>query len=165
MLTARNQSLTLKTGAVGLISDTHGLLRPEALAALKGSELIIHAGDIGKPEVLETLSSIAPLIAIRGNNDRGPWVKKLPDIFNAQINGIQIHVIHNVKEMVNDPSVDGIKLVVSGHSHVPGVLKRDGMLFINPGSAGPRRFKLPVTVARLNLGGKNPGARIIELKV
>ena len=106
---------------------------------MKGSELIIHAGDIGKPEVLESLASIASLIAIRGNNDRGPWVRKLPDIFNAQINGIQIHVIHNVKEMENDCRADG-KLVVSSHSHMPSVIERDGMLFINPGSAGPRRF-------------------------
>ena len=165
MLTARKQSLTLKRGAVGLISDTHGLLRPEALAALKGSELIIHAGDIGKPAVLESLTSIAPVIAIRGNNDRGPWMKKLPDVFNAEINGVKIHVIHNVKEMVNDPSVGGFKLVVSGHSHKPSVIKEKEVLFINPGSAGPRRFKLPVTVARLNLGGVNPGARIVELKV
>jgi len=164
-LTARKQSLTLKRGAVGLISDTHGLLRPEALAALKGSELIIHAGDIGKPAVLESLTSIAPVIAIRGNNDRGPWVKKLPDVFNAKINGVLVHVIHNVKEMADDPRVDGFKLVVSGHSHKPSVIEENEVLFINPGSAGPRRFKLPVTVARLNLGSKIPGARIIELKV
>ena len=165
MLTTRSQRLTLKRGAVGIISDTHGLLRPEALAALKGSELIIHAGDIGKPEVLESLASITPVIAIRGNNDRGPWMKKLPDVFNAEINGVRIHVIHNVKEMADDPRVDGFKLVVSGHSHKPSVIEENEVLFINPGSAGPRRFKLPVTVARLNLGGKNPGARIIELKV
>ena len=165
MLTARNQCLTLRSGRVGLISDTHGLLRPEALGALKGSELIIHAGDIGKPEVLESLTSIAPVIAIRGNNDRGPWMKKLPDVFNAEINGVKIHVIHNVKEMESDPLGDGFKLVVSGHTHKPSAVNRDGIVFINPGSAGPRRFKLPVTVARLNLGSKIPGARIIELKV
>jgi uncharacterized protein len=165
VLTARNQCLILRSGRVGIISDTHGLLRPEALAALKGSELIIHAGDIGKPEVLESLTSIAPVIAIRGNNDRGPWVKKLPDVFTAEINGVKVHVIHNVKEMVNDPRVDGFKLVVSGHSHKPSVIEENEVLFINPGSAGPRRFKLPVTVARLNLGSKIPGAHIIELKV
>ena len=167
MLTARKQSLTLKRGAVGLISDTHGLLRPEALAALKGSELIIHAGDIGKPAVLESLTSIAPVIAIRGNNDRGPWVKKLPDVFNAKINGVLVHVIHNVKEMADDPRVDGFKLVVSGHSHKPSVIEENEVLFINPGSAGPRRFKLPVTVAWLFISGPRQTFRceIIELNL
>ncbi|MGE5219588.1 MAG: metallophosphoesterase family protein [Chloroflexota bacterium] len=157
--------LSLKSGRVGLIADTHGLLRPEALAALKGSDLIIHAGDIGKPEVLMALNTIAPVAAIRGNNDRYPAARKLPDVLNLQINGVKVRVIHNVKEIESDLRADGYALVVSGHSHKPGVTKENGVLFINPGSAGPRRFKLPVTVARLSLGSKSLDARIIELKV
>lgn len=132
---------------------------------MKRSELILHAGDIGKPEVLELLGSIAPVIAIRGNNDRDAWARKLPYILNLQINGVRIHVIHNVNEMEADPVAAAFKLVVSGHSHKPGVMKRDGILFINPGSAGPRRFKLPVAVARLTIDNKNVNARIVELRV
>jgi uncharacterized protein len=165
VFTVKNQRLSLKSGHVGLISDTHGLVRPEALAALKGSELIIHAGDIGKPAVLESLSSIAPVIAIRGNNDRDPWAKIFPDVLNLRINGVKIHVIHDLHDMETDPLAGGFKLVVSGHSHKPNVIKRAGVLFINPGSAGPRRFKLPVTVARLKIDSKNLKARIVELKI
>lgn len=165
MLTVRQQKLTLKVGRIGLISDTHGLMRPEALAALKNSELIIHAGDIGKPEVLTALVAIAPVIAIRGNNDRDPWAKKIPDVLNLHINGIKIHVIHNVNELEIDPPTDGFQAIVSGHSHKPGIVTRDGILFINPGSAGPRRFKLPVAVGKLRLHRRNVHAAITELKI
>ena len=147
----RRKKLTLPKGIVGVISDTHGLIRPEALAALKGAELIIHGGDIGRVEVLQSLSAIAPVCAIRGNNDRDSWAKKLPDVLHLQINGRRFCVIHNVNEFDDDPKAARIDAVISGHSHKPSIVTRDGVLFINPGSAGPRRFKLPVTVARLNI--------------
>lgn len=161
----RKQALTFSANRVGLISDTHGLLRLEALNALKGSELIIHAGDIGKPEVLDALGSIATVIAIRGNNDRDAWARKLPDILNLHIGGVKAYVIHNLNDMENDALADGYQLVVSGHSHKPSVIERDGAVFINPGSAGPRRFKLPVAVARLKIIGEKALAKIVELKV
>jgi len=157
--------MTLKRGRVGLISDTHGLVRPQALAALKGSELIIHAGDIGKPEVLMSLHKIAPVIAIRGNNDRDTWAKKLPDVLNLQINQLKIHVIHNVNELEANPITEGFRAIVSGHSHKPGMVTQEGILFINPGSAGPRRFKLPVAVGKLQIASGNVTAEIIELKI
>ncbi len=164
MFLVRHKELTVKSGRIGLISDTHGLMRPEALAELKGSEIILHAGDIGKPEVLTWLETIAPVIAIRGNNDREPWAKKLPEIVNLKVNGLRIQMIHNVNEIERDLSAD-FRIVVSGHSHKAGVVTRDGVLFINPGSACPRRFKLPVAVARLNMRGKTIRAKIVELKV
>ncbi|HEV8719196.1 MAG TPA: metallophosphoesterase family protein [Candidatus Binatia bacterium] len=157
--------MTLKAGRIGLISDTHGLVRPEALAALEGSELIIHAGDIGKAEVLTSLEAIAPVIAIRGNNDRDAWAKKIPDVLNVQINGVAIHVIHNVNELEADPITEGFRAIVSGHSHKPGVVTQDGILFINPGSAGPRRFKLPVTVGKLLLVRDSVRVKIVNLDV
>ena len=150
-MVVRKKRIELDKGIIGVISDTHGLIRPEALAALKGVELIIHGGDIGKFEVLQSLSAIAPVYAIRGNNDRGPWAKKLPDILNLQINGTKIHVIHNVHDLDGEANAAGIHAVISGHSHKPSVVTRDDVLFVNAGSAGPRRFKLPVTVARLKI--------------
>ena len=163
MILAQKQ-LKVRTGRIGLISDTHGLIRPEAVAALRGSELIIHAGDIGKPAVLETLKAIAPVIAIRGNNDRDSWAKKIPDLLDLKINGIRICVIHNVNEWKRD-SADGFHGVISGHSHKPSVITTDGVLFVNPGSAGPRRFKLPIAVARLQLNGAKMRAKILTLEV
>jgi putative phosphoesterase len=165
VLVVRRRRLSLKNGRVGLVSDTHGLVRPEALEALKGSEVIVHAGDIGKAEVLDSFSSIAPLIAIRGNNDRDLWAKRIPDVLDLQINGIKIHVVHNVNELEADPANDGIRVIVSGHSHKPRLVERDGILFINPGSAGPRRFKLPVAVGKLWIHRGNVHAEIIELKI
>jgi uncharacterized protein len=165
VLLVRRRRLSLKSGRIGLISDTHGLVRPAALAALKGSEVIIHAGDIGKAEVLDSLGSIAPVIAIKGNNDRDLWAKKIPDVLNLEINGIKIHVIHNVNELAADPANDRIRVIVSGHSHNPGLVERDGILFINPGSAGARRFKLPVAVGKLRINRSNIHAEIIELKI
>ena len=165
MLIRQQRKLTLKAGRIGLISDTHGLIRPEALAALNRSELIIHAGDIGKPEVLKALNAIAPVIAIRGNNDRDAWAEKIPDLLDLLINGIKIHVIHNVNELEGDPATGGCRAIVSGHSHKPGVVARDSILFVNPGSAGPRRFKLPVAIGKLRLLRQNVRAEIIELKI
>ena len=165
MLTVKRKRLELTKGSIGLVSDTHGLVRPEALAALKGSEVIIHAGDVGKPEVLQLLRKIAPVIAIRGNNDRHAWAQKIPDLLNLYINRVKIQVIHNVNELAVNPAVDGFRAVVSGHSHKPGMTTQDGVLFVNPGSAGPRRFKLPVTVGKLLLVRESVIAKIVNLDV
>jgi hypothetical protein len=136
---------------VGLISDTHGLLRDEALRALDGCDLIIHAGDVGKPEILDALKALAPLVAVRGNIDKGAWASALPVTAFAQAGPAAIYVLHNVHDLDLDPAA-GFQVVVSGHSHQPARMEQSGVLFLNPGSAGPRRFKLPVTVARLDLG-------------
>ena len=133
---------------IGLISDTHGLLRPEALEALRGAETILHAGDVGRPEILDELRKIAPVVAVRGNIDTEKWAAALPE---TAILG-SIYVIHDVKQLTHTPP--GINIVVSGHSHRPGQQERGGVLYINPGSAGPRRFRLPITVARLYLEGR-----------
>jgi putative phosphoesterase len=137
---------------IGLISDTHGLLRKEALQALRGSELILHAGDVGKPEILEELRKIAPVVAVRGNVDTEPWAQALPETAVAEAGAALIYILHDVNALDLNPAAAGFHVVVSGHSHKPGKTQRDGVLYINPGSAGPRRFQLPLTVARLNLG-------------
>lgn len=155
----------VKKSLIGVISDTHGLIRPESLRALRGAELIIHAGDIGKPDVIEALKSIAPVVAIRGNNDREKWARKFPETAVVEVGKVRIYVIHNIKEIKIDPSAAGFQVVISGHSHRPSVLRRGGVLFLNPGSAGPRRFKLPIAVARLRIRGESVSARIVELAV
>ena len=137
--------------SIGLISDTHGLLRDEALEALRGSDLIIHAGDVGKPEILTALRQLAPVIAVKGNIDKGPWTSELPATAIAEAGAVNIYVLHNVDELDLDPLAAGFRIVVTGHSHQPSSHERSGVLYINPGSAGPRRFQLPVTVARLDL--------------
>lgn len=139
---------------IGLISDTHGLLRPEALRALEGVDLIIHAGDVGDPKILEALKAIAPVFAVRGNVDTEPWAKALPETEVVETGRATIYTLHDVHALDLDPAAAGFHIVVSGHSHQPGHSERDGVLFINPGSAGPRRFDLPVTVARLRLDAK-----------
>ena len=136
---------------IGLISDTHGLLREEALAALRGSQLIIHAGDVGNAEILEALKRLAPVVAVRGNVDREPWARSLPETAIAEVGGATIYLLHDVKALDLNPATAGFRIVVSGHSHKPGKMVRDGVLYINPGSAGPRRFQLPVMVARMDL--------------
>jgi putative phosphoesterase len=136
---------------IGLISDTHGLLRPEAVRALAGVSHIIHAGDIGGAEILKALRKIAPVYAVRGNNDKGPWAAAIPLCAALELEGVSIHVLHDLKEIDLDPKAAGFDVVVSGHSHKPTVTERDGVTFINPGSAGPRRFKLPVTVGYLDI--------------
>jgi putative phosphoesterase len=148
---------------IGVISDTHGLVRPQALQALRGVDLIIHAGDIGAPEVVDALKRIAPVVAIKGNNDNEGWATSLPDTKLVQLNAAKLYVIHNVRELDLDPVARGIQVVISGHSHKPSVVKRDGVLYLNPGSAGPRRFKLPVAVAKLTVHLKTIEAKIIEL--
>ena len=136
---------------IGLISDTHGLLRPEALRALEGSDVIIHAGDVGDPEILEKLKTLAPVFAVRGNVDTEAWARALPETEVIETGPATIYVLHDVHALDLDPAAAGFQIVVSGHSHKPGQTEREGVLYINPGSAGPRRFDLPVTVARLSL--------------
>ncbi len=138
--------------AIGLISDTHGVLREEALEALKGSDLILHAGDVGKPEILHALKALAPVVIVRGNIDKGSWASALPSTAVAEVGPAIIYMLHNIEELDLDPAAAGFHIVVSGHSHKPSHTKRSGVLYLNPGSAGPRRFQLPVTVARLDLG-------------
>ncbi len=150
---------------IGLISDTHGLLRREALKALRGSELIIHAGDVGKPEILEELRKIAPVVAVRGNVDTEPWARALPETAVAEAGSVLIYILHDVNALDLNPATVGFHIVVSGHSHKPGKMERDGVLYINPGSAGPRRFQLPVTVARLNLARIPYEVEFLELEV
>jgi len=148
---------------IGVISDTHGLLRPEALAALRGSEHIIHAGDVGAPEILETLAAIAPLTAIRGNVDQAAWARTLAETEILEIGGISIYVLHDLGRLDLKPGAAGFQVVLSGHSHVPKQEMRHGVLYFNPGSAGPRRFKLPVTVGRLTVEGGNIRGEIVAL--
>ena len=150
---------------MGVISDTHGLLRPEAVAALEGVDAIVHAGDIGSAEILDALRRIAPVIAVRGNNDRDAWAASLPEIARTQIGATRIWVVHDLKELGEDPARPGVDVVISGHSHRPRVERREGLLLLNPGSAGPRRFSLPVAVARLHLAPAGPRAEIVELGV
>ena len=136
---------------VGLISDTHGLLRPEALDALRGSELIIHAGDVGNPEILAALEQIAPVVAVRGNVDTEPWAHVLPLTAVAEASGSLFYVLHDVHQLDLNPASAGFQFVVSGHSHKPVFQERRGVFYLNPGSAGPRRFDLPIILARLDL--------------
>ncbi|GAC1635784.1 MAG: metallophosphoesterase family protein [Candidatus Acidiferrum sp.] len=153
---------------IGLISDTHGLLRPEAIEALRGSELILHAGDVGNPEILDDLGKIAPVIAIRGNVDTAPWCSKLKHMELVETAAATFYILHNLNELEIHPAAAGIHIVLSGHTHQPKQFEKDGVLFINPGSAGPRRFNLPISLAKLDLTAKpwsaefvtlNPGAR------
>jgi uncharacterized protein len=134
---------------IGLISDTHGLLRPEAALALRGSDLILHAGDVGGPRVIEELERIAKVIAVRGNNDEAPWAFALKETMRVTVAGADILLIHDVKSLAIEPADEGIAAVVSGHSHRPSIARQSGVLWVNPGSAGPRRFRLPVSVGRI----------------
>jgi len=136
---------------VGLISDTHGLLREKAVRALEGSDLIIHAGDVGRPEIIDALKALAPVAVVRGNIDRGEWASAWPETAVVEAGPAIIYVLHDVQALDLDPAAAGFHIVVSGHSHQPAQTKRQGVLYLNPGSAGPRRFRLPVTVARLDL--------------
>jgi putative phosphoesterase len=150
---------------VGIISDTHGLLRPEAVAALQGSDLIIHAGDIGGLEVIEQLRKIAPTVAVRGNNDKGDWASAVPDIRVVEVGGLLFYVLHEIQFLDLDPAAAGFAAVISGHSHQPSVEFRNRVLYLNPGSAGPRRFKLPVAVARIRVLGRELQPEIVELQL
>ncbi|MGO9424983.1 MAG: metallophosphoesterase family protein [Steroidobacteraceae bacterium] len=147
---------------VGLIADTHGLLRPQARSFLLDSDLIVHAGDIGGRGLLEQLQSIAPVSAVRGNNDTEPWAAHLPEAQLIDAGGVRVQVIHNLAELSLDPAA-GVQVIVSGHSHRPLLERRDGVLYVNPGSAGPRRFKLPIAIGELLIRGGAVSARIVNL--
>lgn len=149
---------------IGLISDTHGLLRNEALRALTGSDLILHAGDVGAPEILEALQQLAPVVAIRGNVDTAAWASALPETSVAEAGATRFYILHDVKALDLDPAAAGFHFVISGHSHKPGRTERHGVSYINPGSAGPRRFSLPVTVARLDLSKKPWAVEFVDLE-
>ena len=148
---------------IGVISDTHGLLRPEAVAALRGSDHIIHAGDIGSPDILDRLRELAPVTAIRGNIDRAPWARKLPETEVVELAGLSIYILHNLKELDLKPEAAGFAAVISGHSHAPKQETENGVLYFNPGSAGPRRFRLPITVGKLVIEDKTVRGEIIHL--
>ena len=148
---------------IGVISDTHGLLRPEAIGALAGVDHLVHAGDIGSPEILDQLREIAPVTAVRGNNDRGAWAKEIPEAQLLDIDGRRLYVLHDISTLDLDPAAAGIAVVITGHSHKPAAAERNGVLFLNPGSAGPRRFKLPISVATLRVYAKSVRAEIHEL--
>lgn len=150
---------------VGLISDTHGLLRPEAKEFLRGCDNIIHGGDIGDPGILEELAMLAPVTAVRGNNDVGPWAEALRETELLKVEGVVVYVIHNLAEFDIESSAAGVRVVVSGHSHKPSIMEREGVFFVNPGSAGPRRFTLPIAVGELTVVGSSVSPRIVELKI
>lgn len=149
---------------IGVISDTHDLLRPGAIEFLRGSDLIIHAGDICTPGVLQELETIAPVTAVRGNNDKGDWARSLQESEIVQVGEVFIYVIHDLNDIDIDPAGAGIRVVISGHAHQPKVEENGGVLFVNPGSAGPRRFKLPISVAEIQVEGSSVSAKVIELK-
>jgi len=153
----------MSANLIGVISDTHGLLRPEAVDALRGVEAILHAGDIGKPEILAELSCIAPVKAVRGNNDHGDWTVSVPETLSVNFNGVGVYMLHDLKQLMIDPAEEGFDVVVTGHSHKPFVEWRGGVLFLNPGSAGPRRFKLPVSLAFLNIRSGVAVGEIVNL--
>jgi uncharacterized protein len=148
---------------VGVISDTHGLLRPEAVEALRGSDRILHAGDVGDPKILEALARIAPVTAIRGNIDTEPWARTLPETEVVEGGKISIYMLHNLSQLDLKPEAAGFRVVLYGHSHKPNIAEKNGVLFFNPGSAGPRRFHLPVSVGRLIIQRTGVRAELIEI--
>lgn len=150
---------------VGLISDTHGLLRPQALEFLRGSSHIVHAGDIVDPAILERLAELAPLTAVRGNNDHGSWAQVVPETAILTLGGVVIHILHDLKELAIDPVAHGVRVVVAGHSHKPACEERGGVFYVNPGSAGRRRFTLPVSVGELLIDRGQVEVRLVTLDV
>ena len=148
---------------IGVISDTHGLLRPEAVAALQGSDHIVHAGDVGRPDILQELTAIAPVTTVRGNVDQGSWAQKLPRTEVLEAGGVSIYVLHILEQLDLKPEAAGFAAVISGHSHVPKQEVRNGVLYFNPGSAGPRRFNLPVTLGKLVVEKGNVTGEIIRI--
>jgi uncharacterized protein len=151
--------------SLGVISDTHGLLRPEAVHALRGSDMIVHAGDIGAPEVLRGLEALAPVLAVRGNNDRAEWAKDVPLRETLELAGASIYMLHDVDELDLDPRAAGFAVVIAGHSHRPRCEEREGVLYFNPGSAGPRRFTLPISVGKILIEGSRVTGLLETLEV
>jgi putative phosphoesterase len=150
---------------LGVISDTHGLLRPQALDALRGCDLIIHAGDVGNPDILDPLRALAPLFVVRGNVDTGGWALKLPVTELVDVGGLWFYVLHDISQLDLDPPTADVAAVIYGHSHKPSIETRDGVLYLNPGSAGPRRFNLPVSIARVRVEGQEIQPDIVQLAV
>ena len=148
---------------IGLISDTHNLLRPEALAFLQGCDHILHAGDVCDGAVLDALAALAPLTAVRGNNDRGAWAARLRETERVELGGVRIYLLHDLAQIDIDPAAAGVHVVVSGHSHQPFIDERDGVLFVNPGSAGPRRFRLPIAAGELRIADGAVEASLVDL--
>lgn len=155
----------MTTLRIGLISDTHGLLRPQALAALQGCDHILHAGDIGSPEILDALRQLAPLSVVRGNNDREGWADAVPEVEELRLGGVGLYMVHDQADIPDDLAERGFAVVVTGHSHKPLITQRAGLLHVNPGSAGPRRFSLPVSVGLLRIGGRRVEAELITLAI
>jgi putative phosphoesterase len=156
--------VTEKPVTIGVVSDTHGLLRPQAVEALRGSDRILHAGDVGAPEILEALKQIAPVIAIRGNVDTAPWATTLPLTEVLEVSGVSIYMLHDLAQLDLKPQAARFRVVVYGHSHKPKIEERNGVLYFNPGSAGPRRFSLPVSVGKLTVTAGQVNTELIELK-
>jgi putative phosphoesterase len=150
---------------LGVISDTHGLLRPEAIKALSGSDHILHAGDIGAREILDTLARIAPVTAVRGNVDRESWARNLAESEVVEIGGLSIYMLHDLNQLDLKPEAAGFRVVVYGHSHRPGMKEKNGVLYFNPGSAGPQRFKLPVSVGRLRIEHGRVEGKLMDLPI
>ncbi|HEY6302045.1 MAG TPA: metallophosphoesterase family protein [Terriglobales bacterium] len=157
--------MTEKSVILGVISDTHGLLRPEAIRALRGSDRILHAGDVGSPEIFEALAQIAPVTAVRGNVDTEPWALSLPETEVVEVAGVSIYMLHDLGQLDLKPQAAGFRVVVYGHSHQPKIEEKNGVLFFNPGSAGPRRFHLPVGVGKLVIEAGKVRAELAELKI
>jgi putative phosphoesterase len=153
----------MKPVVVGVISDTHGLLRPEAVSALAGVDRIVHAGDVGREDILRSLEAVAPITVVRGNVDHDAWARRLPQTAVLEVAGVRVYVVHDLATLDIEPKAAGVHVVVSGHSHVPRIDQRDGVTYLNPGSAGPRRFTFPVTVAKLWVEGGRASAKIIEV--
>jgi putative phosphoesterase len=155
----------MKRITLGVISDTHGLLRPEAVEALRESDRILHAGDVGAPEILDALARIAPVTAIRGNVDTAPWARVLPETEVVEADSLLLYMLHNLGQLDLKPEAAGLRVVVYGHSHQPKIEEKNGVLYFNPGSAGPRRFNLPVSVGKLTVEGGKVRAELMELKI
>jgi uncharacterized protein len=153
-----------KPVTLGVISDTHGLLRTEAVEALRGSDRILHAGDVGAPEILEMLAQIAPVTAVRGNVDTAPWARALPETEVVEAGGVSVFILHSLAQLDLKPGTAGFRVVVYGHSHQPKIEEKNGILYFNPGSAGPRRFNLLVSVGKLTIGAGKARAELVELK-
>jgi uncharacterized protein len=159
-LRTENRELPIR---IGVISDSHGLLRPEAVGALRGSDHIIHAGDVGAPEILESLAALAPVTVVRGNVDQAAWARRLPETEVLELGGISIYVLHDIARLDLNPKAAGFAAVISGHSHIPKQESRDGVLYFNPGSAGPRRFRLPVSIGQLRVEGGRVRGELVTL--